>query len=76
MIESTVDFSKYMNMYECPVKMGSSYKRTDLFIDNTLYTVKDIVLKNDKWYALCVYKDNFSGELVEDLIFAHYLEEI
>lgn len=67
------DFSKYMNKPECPVKVGHRYKRTDLLDDSTVYTVKEIIETNNKFYALCSYIDPFDEEETEEKVYCFYL---
>ena len=69
------DFSKFMNIPECPVKIGETYIRDDVieFGEETLYTVLDIGNKNGKYYALCEYTDDFSGDKVKEWVYAYNL---
>ncbi len=73
MIEGN-DFSKYMNKPEFPVAVGDICLRTDYFACDTEYRVVELLEENSKYYALCEYKDEFSGELEKEKIFAYYLE--
>lgn len=66
-------FSKYMNKPECPVKVGEKYRRNDQLDDSIIYTVLEIVERNNKFYALCSYIDPFDGEYTEELIYCFYL---
>lgn len=67
------DFSEYMNKPECPVEVGKSYIRSDLLDCPEPYLVKEIIDKNGKFYALCEHKDEFSGDMVEEEVYAFYL---
>lgn len=68
------DFSKYMNKPEFPVSVGDICLRTDYFSCDTEYRVIKLLEENNKYYALCEYKDEFSGELEIEKIYAYYLE--
>lgn len=68
------DFSVYMNSPESPVIEGMSCKRNDYLIDETIYHIEEVYMKNGKYYARCSYKDEFDGTTREEKIFAYYLE--
>ena len=63
-----------MNKPEFPVSVGDICLRTDYFACDTEYRVVELLEENSKYYALCEYKDEFSGELEKEKIFAYYLE--
>ena len=73
---SLESFSGYMNMFEAPVEVGCLYRRNDLLIDNSIYKVVGIELKDGKYYALCEYEDGFSGSIRQELVYAYNLEKI
>lgn len=70
------NFELYMNKPVNPVQIGKKYIRTDLFIDDNIYTVVDLVCEKDKFYAMCEYKDAFDGEVKTVKVFSNYLEEV
>lgn len=70
------EFSKCMNKPECPVEIGKMYRRTDMLLDSYTYLVTEIVVRDDKYYAVCEYVDMFDGSKRGDVIYAYYLEEV
>lgn len=70
------DFSVYMNKPESPISVGMLCKRNDYLIDETIYHVEEVYMKNGKYYARCSYNDEFDGSPREEEIFAYYLEPI
>lgn len=72
-----IELSKYMNPPESPVEIGKSYIRSDImeFGEPTVYKVIDIEIRKNKFYALCEYNDEFTGDKVTEWVYAYALEE-
>ena len=68
------DFSKYLNPPVCPVSVGDTCIREDYLLSETKYFVKEIFVENSRWYAMCQYEDEFSGELQEEKVYAYNLK--
>lgn len=68
------DFSKYMNKPEFPVAVGDICVRTDYFVCDIEYRVVELLEEDNKYYAICEYKDEFSEKVEKEKIFAYYLE--
>lgn len=67
------DLSNYMNKPECNVCIGDVCYRDDMLFCDTEYLVVDVVEKNNKFYAVCEYKDEFDGSSKTEEIYAFYL---
>lgn len=67
------DLSEYMNKPECSVEVGKTYFRNDLLDGTEPYLVKSIIDRDGKFYALCQHVDEFSGDMVEEEVYAFYL---
>lgn len=67
------DLSEYINKPECPVEVGKTYFRNDLLDGTEPYLVKGIVDRGGKFFAVCSHKDEFSGEDIEEEVYAFYL---
>lgn len=70
------DFSKYMNFPECPVNVGDLCIDEEYLDCDTVYKVLSTEMHNGKWYAVCQYKDEFSGELVEERVYSYNLKRV
>ncbi len=66
----------YMNKPESPVYVGMKCIRTDYLVCDIVYEVKEVLEKNEKFYARCEYHDEFDGSLKEEVIWVHCLEEV
>lgn len=66
------DFGRYMSEPLPPVEVGEVYYNNIDMCDNP-FVVKDIIIKDNKFYAVCSHVDEFTGEEEERTVYAYYL---